>query len=68
MITISAKSKTGSVVEFQVEEIISIDGQPYVRQATETEVRNHLAGLTLKVAAIERLLVSQGLELESCDG
>lgn len=68
MITISAKSRTGSVVEFKVEEIVSIDGQPYVRQATETEVRNHIAGLTLKVAAIERLLVSQGLDLESFNG
>ena len=56
LITIEAKTKTGNIQQFQVAEIISIDGQPY-RPASETEqirqLVNHLSG---RVAALEAIL------------
>lgn len=58
MITVVAKSKTGQIVTFEFVEIVSIDGQPYVRQASDMEFRNIVADLAGRVAALEAVIAN----------
>ena len=56
MTTIKVKSKSGTVNELQVEEILEIDGKPYTPQGDVDQIQaivNHLSG---RVATIEQLL------------
>ena len=59
MIIIQAKSKTGQVVEFEVDRILSIDGQPYT--ATAGDLRDLLVHLEGRVSAVENILTTQPL-------
>lgn len=53
MITVTVKTKSGAVTDLQFEEIVSIDGQPYVRQVSDMEFRNLVASLIARVEALE---------------
>lgn len=56
LITIKSKSKTGQVIEIQVQEILEIDGQPYRPSGDYTALAslvNHLSG---RIAAIEAIV------------
>jgi hypothetical protein len=56
LITIKSKSKTGQVIDIQVQEILEIDGQPYRPTGDVTalaQLVNHLSG---RIAAIEAIV------------
>ena len=57
MILIQAKSKTGSLITFEVSQIISIDGEPYTQSAGQ--LRDHLLVMEGRLQAVETILSSQ---------
>lgn len=59
MNTIQAKSKTGQILEIEVERIISIDGEPFT--ATSGELRDHLMIIEGRLQAIETIISQQPL-------
>ena len=62
MITIRAKSKTGQLVDFEVDQLISIDGEPVT--ANYGEMLEHMVRLEGRLQAVENnitLLTNQPL-------
>jgi len=59
MITIQAKSKTGQLVDFEVDRIVSIDGEPYT--ASASEIRDHLMVIEGRVQALETITQTNSL-------
>lgn len=60
MITIRVKTKSGQVQQFQVEEIIEIDGRPYVVSAPTQELAERVA----RLEGIAEALMSAVFETE----
>jgi Fe2+ or Zn2+ uptake regulation protein len=59
LINIRAKSKTGQILEIEVERIISIDGEPYT--ATGSQLRDHLMVIEGRLQSIETIITTQPL-------
>jgi len=55
MILIRAKSKTGQLVDFEVDRIVSIDGEPF----DGTAIRDHLLQIEGRLQAVETILTTQ---------
>mgnify|MGYP004452884935 CR=1 FL=1 len=51
---IRAKSKTGQLVDFEVDRIVSIDGEPYVE--TAGQLRDHLLVIEGRLQAVENII------------
>jgi len=57
MILIRAKSKTGQLVDFEVDRIVSIDGEPF--DGTAAVIRDHLLDIEGRLQAVETILTTQ---------
>ena len=57
MILIQAKSKTGALVSFEVDQILTIDGEPH-NQST-SQLRAHLLVVEGRLQAVESILSQQ---------
>jgi hypothetical protein len=55
-IEIRAKTKSGTIQAFQVVEIVSIDGKPYLPAEGTEELKQHLIHLDGRLTAIERIV------------
>jgi len=59
LITIQAKSKTGQILELEVERIIAIDGEPFT--ASSGQIRDHLMIVEGRLQALETIIGNQQL-------
>lgn len=56
VITIKARTKAGHTQDFQVLEILEIDGKPYESPQETENLRSHMIHLDGRVSAIEKIL------------
>lgn len=56
LITVRARTKSGSIQEFNVLEILTIDGKPYQPMETVDELIQHVNHLSGRVDAIEAIV------------
>lgn len=54
MIIIRAKSKSGQIVDFEVERIVSIDGEPFTESASQ--LRDHLLVMEGRLQTLEQII------------
>lgn len=59
LVTIKSKSKTGQVIEIQVQEILEINGKPYRSSEVDESILQHVNHLSGRVAALETILGHQ---------
>ena len=53
MITVTAKTESGAIMDFQFQEIVSVDGRPYEDAGSMRDVIMHMQG---RLEAIEAIL------------
>lgn len=59
LITVKAKTKSGAIQDFQVVEIISIDGRPYTPAGDMEAILQTLNHLTGRMATLEAIVAGR---------
>ena len=59
MITLKVKTKTGTITDMQVAELMDVDGKPFKSGEDFQEIRDAVIHLEGRVQTLETLLVSE---------